>query len=192
MCNPIKSKALILIDDSNLYYGFRKCGWEFDYIKFYDWLINQFEPIGIYFFGGIISKKTFFDRHPTHTLNGFIKAKKERESFFKILKIKGFNVKTKPVSSVYDSTKGDFNRKCNFDVEMTIIALDKISEYQELVLCSGDGDFIKLLKYVKGKYKKTTIIAHKHRLNSELEETANRTIYIETLRAELEKKKGLP
>ena len=74
-----KSKSLILIDDANLYYGFKKHRWVLDYEKLYHWFNNNFHPIGIYFFGGVISKKTFFDRHPTHTLTGFIKYKEERK-----------------------------------------------------------------------------------------------------------------
>ncbi|MBM3253961.1 MAG: NYN domain-containing protein, partial [Candidatus Omnitrophica bacterium] len=127
-----------------------------------------------------------------HTLTGFIQYKEEREAFFKMLKKVGYIVKSKPVSSVYDSTSGDYKRKCNFDVEVSIIALDKLPEYKELVLCSGDGDFVKLLKYIKGKFKKTTVIAHRHRLNWELASTANRVITLESIKTELEKKKGLP
>jgi len=56
-----------------------------------------------------------------------------------------------------------------------------------LVLCSGDGDFTKLLKYVKGKYKKTTIMTHKDRLNGELRKTANRAIFFEHIRKDVEK-----
>ncbi|MBP7795160.1 MAG: NYN domain-containing protein [Elusimicrobiales bacterium] len=194
--NGIKKKALILIDDSNFYYGFKKQSWEMDYEKFYKWLNDNFCPIAIYFFGGIIAKKAFFDRHPTrhptHTLADFIKAKKEREAFFKKLKSIGYKVATKLVSSVYDYTSGTYKRKCNFDVEMTIIALDRLNEYEELVLCSGDGDFTKLLKYIKGKYKKATVIAHKDRLNFQLKEAANRIIFIEDIKKEVENKKGLP
>lgn len=185
-------KSLVLIDDSNLYYGFKKHTWELDFERFYQWLNKTFSPIGVYFFGGIISKKVFFDRHPTHTLSGFIKYKEEREAFFRMLKKAGYLVRSKPVADVYDMTAGQYKRKCNFDVEITIIALDKLPEYQELVLCSGDGDFIKLLKYAKGKYKKTTIVAHKARLNWRLAETANRVIYLEDIKNEVEKKKGLP
>jgi len=75
---------------------------------------------------------------------------------------------------------------------MTIIALDRLNEYEELVLCSGDGDFTKLLKYIKGKYKKATVIAHKDRLNFQLKEAANRIIFIEDIKKEVENKKGLP
>lgn len=185
----ISNKSLVLIDDANIYYGFKKQRWELDYAKFYQWLRDNFAPIDVYFFGGMISKKTFFDRHPSHTLTGFIKYKEEREAFFRLLKHVGYVVKTKPVSSVYDSMTGEYKRKCNFDVELTIVALDRLDNYQELVLCSGDGDFAKLLKYVKGKHKKATLIAHKDRLNWQLEETANRVIFLEDIRQEIEKAK---
>ena len=79
-----------------------------------------------------------------------------------------------------------------FDVEMTIFAIDKLPEYQELVLCSGDGDFVKLLKYVKGKYKKAIVMAHKDRLHWQVQEAANRVIFFEDIRKDIEKKKGLP
>ena len=65
--------------------------------------------------------------------------------------------------------------------------MDKLNDYEELILCSGDGDFTKLLKYIKGKFKKATLIAHKDRLNWELKKTANKVIFIESLRREAEK-----
>ena len=187
-----KDKSLVLIDDSNVYYGFKKYRWELDYEKFYYWLRSNFEVLDIYFFGGIISKKTFFDRYPANTLSGFIEYKDKRHKFFKLLKKIGYKVRTKPVSSLYDSTRGEYKRKCNFDVEITIVALDKLDHYKELILCSGDGDFTKLLKYIKGKYKKATIIAHKDRLNWQLLKTANKVIFFEDMRKGLEKRKGLP
>jgi len=187
-----QKRALVIIDDSNLYYGCKLQRWELDYGKFYIWLNDKFYPIDIFFFGGVISRKTFFDRHPTHTLSGFIKSKKDREAFLKKLKRIGYRVRTKPVASVYDSTEGVYKRKCNFDVEITIQAIDRLPEYEELVLCSGDGDFIKLVKYIKGKHKKMTIMAHKDRLNSNLAIGANRIIFFRDIKSFVEKKKELP
>ena len=187
------NKSLILIDDANLYYGLKRQRWELDYKKFYDWLKRNFDVLDVFFFGGIISKKTFFDRHPSRPLSDFVEEKGKRENFFRFLKETGYHVKTKPIASLYDSTEGTFKRKCNFDVELTIIALDRIAEYQELVLCSGDGDFEKLLKYVKGKHKKATIIApNKDRLSSNLALSANRVISLESIRKEVEMKRGSP
>lgn len=180
-------KTLVIIDDANFYYAFKKLVWDLDYQRFYDWLRSNFNILDIYFFGGIISKKTFFDKHPGHTITGFIQCKRERQEFFRSLKNIGYKVRQKPVASLYDNNKGEYKRKCNFDVEITILALDKINNYKELVLCSGDGDFTKLLKYLKNKYKKATIIAHKDRLNWSLEKATNRVIYIEDLKLYIEK-----
>ncbi len=188
-----KRKALILIDEANIYYGFKKKLWELDYGKLFQWLQNEFDTIDVFIFLGKVTKKMFFDKHSEyHTLGGFIKWKKEKEKFFQYLKSLGYKVKTKPIASLYDNMTGEYKRKCNFDVEITITAIDRMAEYQELVLCSGDGDFTKLLKYAKGKYKITTIIAHKNRLNEELAVTANRTITFQEIKKHVEKKKELP
>jgi uncharacterized LabA/DUF88 family protein len=178
-------KSLILIDDSNLWYGNRKYGWEIDYRKFYHWIHRSFNVLEIYFFGGLITKNAFFSIHSNKTLDDFIKEKSDRKLFFQFLKSVGYKVKYKPVTCLYDNMKAVYTRKCNFDVEITIIALDRINNYKELVLCSGDGDFTKLLKYTKGKYKKTVIITHKDRLNSELKKTANRVIFLENVKKEI-------
>lgn len=180
-------KSLVLIDDSNLYYGCIRYGWKLDYEKFYHWIHENFHVTEIYFFGGIITKKAYLDLHPNKGIEDFMKEKQDRQRFFRFLKNVGYKVRSKPVSSLYDNTTGEYKRKCNFDVEMTIIAMDGLKNYKELVLCSGDGDFIKLLKYLKGKYKKMTIVTHKDRLNQELRKTANRVIYLEDIRTDLEK-----
>jgi len=188
MKKRLPNKSLILIDDANLYYGYKKHLNSMDYAKFYQWLNEKFDPLDLCFFGGVISKKMFLDRYPTRTLADFNKEKKKRLGFLKFLKKLGYKVYKKPVSSLYDSTSGDYKRKCNFDVEITIYALDKLREYRELVLCSGDGDFTKLLKYVKGHHRKATVIAHKDRINWELKKTANRVIFLEDIGQEIEMK----
>jgi len=102
-----------------------------DYEKFYHWIHRNFNVTEIFFFGGIISKKAFFDLHPDKKLKDFSKEKTNRKRFFKILKNVGYKVKSKPVASLYDSTKGEYKRKCNFDVEITLIALDRLDNYKE-------------------------------------------------------------
>lgn len=179
-------KSLILIDDSNFFYGFKKHNWKLDYKKFYQWLNKSFNVLDIYFFGGVITQNAYMTKNPANTLQGFIKAKEGNIKFFKFLKDIGFIVKTKPVTCNYDDTDGEYKRKCNFDVEITIIAIDQLDKYDELVLCSGDGDFVKLLKYIKGKHKKTTLIAHKDRINSNLKKTANKTLFLKDLRKDIE------
>jgi uncharacterized LabA/DUF88 family protein len=50
-------------------------------------------------------------------------------------------------------------------------------------LLSGDGDFVKLIKYLKGKKKKTVVIAPSDRFSDNLEKAANQVIYLEDLKA---------
>jgi len=71
-------------------------------------------------------------------------------------------------------------------VELTIDALDGLDSYDVFVLMSGDGDFVKLIKYLKGK-KKTVIIAPSDRLSTNLEEVANQMIYLEDLELEIKR-----
>ncbi len=176
------NKALILIDDANLYYASKKVGWGIAYDKFYQWFHANFSVLDVYFFGGIISKKAFFDRHPNKSIDDFRKEKESRENFFKFLRKVGYKVRPKEVASLYDSTEAVYKRKCNVDVEIVITALDRLADYDELILCSGDGDFEKLLRYAKGKHKKATLIAHGSRCNWLLKLAANRFISFEEIR----------
>ncbi|MCK4619673.1 MAG: NYN domain-containing protein [Desulfobacterales bacterium] len=68
---------------------------------------------------------------------------------FKFLKSLSFKIRHKPVGRVYDNTAGEFKHKCNFDVELTIDALDGLEGFDVFVLLSGNGDFIKLIRYLR-------------------------------------------
>ena len=63
--------------------------------------------------------------------------------------------------------------------------MNGMSDYDVFVLFSGDGDFIKLIKYLKGKKKKTVVIAPSDRLSDNLENAANQVIYLEDLKSEI-------
>jgi uncharacterized LabA/DUF88 family protein len=66
-------------------------------------------------------------------------------------------------------------------VELTIDASDKIDDYECFVLVSGDGDFLKLVKYLKKKKRKTVIIGPSERLCRNLEESADQVIHLDDL-----------
>ncbi len=193
-----KNKSLILIDESNIYYGFKDFDWKLDYQRFYKWLHRTFNPINTYIYGGLITLKAYLDKHPkekeshekdyNYIPKGFVDEKERRIKFFKKLRSMGYEINSKPVSSIYDKMNGTYKRKCNFDVEITITAIDKLQQYSEFILCSGDGDFIKLLKYLKNKAKKTILIMIKKDRNKNLQKIANQTIYFKDIKEDVEKK----
>ncbi len=112
---------------------------------------------------------------------------KHDNSVFRIDKARknGFSVITKEIKMIpqYDENGkfvGKFP-KCNFDVEITMDVITKISKYDTIMLLSGDSDFGGLLKYAKSLGKKIVVICTRNRMSTELQEVANKFIPAEPL-----------
>jgi uncharacterized LabA/DUF88 family protein len=180
-----KPNAYICIDASNFHYYSIKAGWQIDWSKFKSYCEKRYNSLAFFYYEGIPSKSQYFDIHPEHSLKDFIQAKKSKLNYFKFLKTLSFRVRHKPVARVYDNTAGIFKHKCNFDVELTIDTLDGIENYDVFILLSGDGDFVKLIKYLKGKRKKTVVIAPSDRFSDNLEKAANQVIYLEDIKSDI-------
>lgn len=178
-----KPKACVCIDASNFHYYLVKAGWQIDWVKFKSFFESRYDFPMFFYYEGVPSKSQYFDINAGHSLSDFIQAKKNKLNYFTFLKTLSFKVRQKPVGRVYDNTSGQFKHKCNFDVELTIDALDGIESFDIFVLLSGDGDFVKLIKYLKGKKKKTVVIAPSDRFSDNLEKAANQVIYLEDLKA---------
>ena len=177
-----KPKAYIFIDASNIHYFLKKEGWKIDWIKFKTHYETVFQNPSFFYYEGIASQGYFFDIHPDSSFKNFMDAKKKKRKYFKLLRNTGYKVRQKPISRVYDNTSGQYKHKCNFDVELTIDAVDNINDYDVFTLVSGDGDFEKLVKYLKQKKKKTIVIAPKERLSSNLKKAANMVIYLSSVK----------
>ena len=184
----MSKKALILIDASNLKYYLKEHGWQISWRRFQSYFESLYDDLSIIYYEGLRSKASFFDFKPNATLQEFIETRERKLQFFKTLKLIGFKVVRKLVSRVYDHTEGKYKHKCNFDVEITITAIDQMEKYDEFVLCSGDGDFVKLLKYLKAHKKKTVIVAPKERLSWVLAKVSNKIIFLEDIRTQIEEK----
>ncbi len=182
-----KPRSYIFIDASNIHYYLQGEGWKIDWIRFQNYYKSAFQEPRFYYYEGIVSKGVYFDNHPDQTLIDFNAAKKKKQNYFKFLRQHGYTVRHKPVSRVYDNTAGQFKHKCNFDVELTIDAVDNIDNYDVFGLVSGDGDFERLVKYLKGKGKKTIVIAPKDRLSNNLRKAANVTINLTAIKDSIKK-----
>jgi len=176
-----KLTAYIFIDAANSHYYLKMAGWQIDWLKFKAYCERIYQSPFFFYYEGVPSKGQYFDIYPNHGITEFSVTKKKKINYFKFLKGISFKVRQKPVGRIYDSTAGQFKHKCNFDVELTIDALDNISNYDCFVLVSGDGDFVKLVKYLKGRKKKTVIIAPSERLSWNLEKAANQVIYLDDI-----------
>ncbi|MBL7197490.1 MAG: NYN domain-containing protein [Candidatus Omnitrophica bacterium] len=187
-----KPTAIIFIDYANIYYGLKLLGWDIDYAKLKTYFEADYEIKDIYYYVGQHSFKSYFDHHAELDRNNprdiwiFRENRKAKKEVFKSLRRKGYRVKTKEISSIYDHTEGKHKLKCNFDVELTIDAIDRMNDYEASILISGDADFARLLQYLKERKKKTIALATREHFSNKLRKVANKTLNINGLRQELE------
>ncbi len=184
----MSKRALVAIDASNIKYFLKKEGWWIDWSKFKTYFESLYDYTNLNYYEGIRSKTTFFSYNKTATLKEFEEAREKKLHFFKALRSAGFKVVNKLTTSVYDKTQGEMKHKCNFDVEIAVDAIDRLNNYDEFILCSGDGDFVRLLRYLKGHGKKTVVVAAKDRLSKSLVKVSNNVIFLENIRTQIEMK----
>jgi uncharacterized LabA/DUF88 family protein len=179
-------RAIICVDFSNYHYYLNKRKWKIDWKKFINYFQCFYTLEAIFYYEGVPSKAVYLDRHRGKSEEDFNLAKMAKLRFHQSLKRLSIKVRSKPVSRVYDDTEGRFKHKCNFDVDLTIDAVDNLDRLDTFILCSGDGDFTRLIKYTKGRHKKAVVVAPSERLAHTLENAANKVIYLEDIRHEIE------
>nr|WP_086938651.1 NYN domain-containing protein [Thaumasiovibrio occultus] len=128
-------RIAVLVDVQNIYYTVReKFAASFDYNAFWAEL-SQLGEI-------VVANAYATDR-----------GDEKQRQFQNILRAIGFNVKLKPYIQRSDgSTKGDW------DVGITIDAIDCASDIDTLVLLSGDGDFTEMVDYVRKKHNISVVV----------------------------------
>jgi len=77
---------------------------------------------------------------------------KDQTKFKKLLESFGFQVKFRELLE-----RSDGSRKANWDLGLTIDILQDISRFDVVVIASGDGDFVDLIKYLKRHYDEVEV-----------------------------------
>jgi uncharacterized LabA/DUF88 family protein len=175
-------RAYAYIDASNLFYGGKKSlGWSVDFEKLYKYLQHRFEVSRIYYFGGVEIHKFPFDYLANDTVslkdlekylveyveknkNNLTSAKLalldrhlKQVHFYQKLEKFGFQLVLKPVK-MYGDEEGNQKRKANCDVEMAFYLMRDKNEFERVVVLSGDGDFLPVLKHLREVGKKEVLV----------------------------------
>ncbi len=92
-------------------------------------------------------------------------AKTNTESFSRALRSLGYRVRERHMS--YTKVSKTLNKpfRTDWDVGITIDALDQIDSYDTFVLVSGDGDFSQLIDYLRFRKKTTVVLSFKNALS---------------------------
>jgi len=183
-------QTYVFIDASNLFYGGKKSlGWSIDHNKLFMYLKDRYQVSKIYYFGGVEIYNFPFDylKHETVPLkdlaNYFVEylelknkiiTRSERELLTKYLKKVRFYLKIetygyimllKPVKTyIKDLIE---IRKANCDVDMAYTLMRDKDHFDRVIILSGDGDFLPVLKYLRENNKEVLILSRS--LNTAME-----------------------
>ncbi len=190
------NQTYAFIDASNLFYGGEKSlGWKIDYAKLFKYLKNKYGVSKVYYFGGVEIHGYEYDYVKNDTVpllkveNMLIKLIKDegkkmdeaellllsrhlaRIKFYLKLQNFGYELILKPVKT-YSQEDGTTQRKANCDVDMTFYLMKEKDKFNKVMILSGDGDFLPVLKYLRKTGKKVFILARGARTAREIRQFA--------------------
>lgn len=189
-------KTFAFIDASNLFYGGEKSlGWKIDYQKLLEYLQNKYQISRALYFGGVEIHNFKYDylNNTSISINdlekflvNLIKTKGnklneaelvlitrhlQRIRFYMKLKKFGYELYLKPVK-LYEQEDGTTKRKANCDVEMAFYLMKEKDNFDRVIILSGDGDFLPVLKHLREINKEMIILARGPRTAREIRQFA--------------------
>ena len=189
-------KTFAFIDASNLFYGGEKSlGWKIDYQKLLAYLQGKYGASQAFYFGGVEihdfrynyqANETVplkdLEKHLLKLLSNqgekmneaqilLIGRHLQRVRFYIKLDKFGYKLFLKPVK-LYEQDDGTAKRKANCDVDMTFHLMKEGGNYGRVIVLSGDGDFLPVLKHLKEIKKEVIILARGERTAKEIRQFA--------------------
>jgi len=153
---PKDQRVIVLIDVQNLYHSAR---------NLYRKKVNFQEVL----------KKAISGRKLIRAFAYVVRTKTgEEKPFFEALTKLGIETRIRDLQEFYGGQK-----KADWDVGIVIDAIRTSSSCDVIVLCSGDGDFIPLVEYLKSQGKRVEVIAFGRTTSSRLKEVVDEFIDIE-------------
>lgn len=189
-------KTFAFIDASNLFYGGEKSlGWKIDYQKLLNYLKNKYQISEAFYFGGVETHGFHYNYLKNESVQveelekylvNLIKTKKDRLNeaqleligrhlqrvrFYLKLEKFGYKLFLKPVK-LYEQEDETTKRKANCDVEMAFYLMKEKDNFERVIILSGDGDFLPVLKHLKKQGKEIIILARGPRTAREIRQFA--------------------
>lgn len=177
-----KLRTFAFIDASNLFYGGEKSlGWKIDYAKLRKYLERKYGVSKAYYFGGAEIHNYKYDYLGSNTLpldelEGYpskqievdlLKRHLQRIRFYQNLQEFGYELRIKPVK-MYRQPGGGEQRKANCDVDLAFYLMKEKTKFDRVLILSGDGDFLPVLKYLREIGKEVIILARGPRTAREI------------------------
>lgn len=189
-------RTYAFIDASNLFYGGEKrLGWKIDYAKLLKYLKAKYGVSRACYFGGVETHDYQHDYLKNETVH-LLELKKRlvcyiekegkkldeaklfllsrhlsRIKFYLKLQEFGYKLFLKPVK-IYHQIDGATQRKANCDVEMAFYLMKEKDNFDRVLVLSGDGDFLPVLKHLREIGKDVIVLARGPRTAREIRQFA--------------------
>lgn len=95
----------------------------------------------------------------------------EEKPFFEALVALGIETRAKELQEFFGGAK-----KADWDVGLTIDAVRTASTVDTIVICSGDGDFVPLVEYLKNNGRRVEVLAFGRSTSAKLKEVVDEFI----------------
>jgi len=134
-------RKVVMIDGSNLYASAKAINLDLDYMKMRT------------VFGHGAMRMYYYTALPPSTENSKL------TPLMDLLQFNGYTVVTKPTKRFLDPISNRFKVKGNMDIDMAVDAMSLMHHMNELVLFTGDGDFVPLIKRLQQEGVVVTVVS---------------------------------
>lgn len=176
LCSYPGDRIAILVDGGNMYHTMTTLGWQIDFGKFKALLSGSLPTHR----DRKLLRATYYTAYdPNH----------ERfRSFMDYLELSGWVVDKKPVVT-HVNNAGETVCKGDVDVEICVDAMLLSNRIDHLILFSGDGDFVRLVKALQEKGVRVEIISSQraNMISDDLRRTADAYTDIEALKRDVQR-----
>lgn len=146
-----KSRTIVIVDFSNVDKWKNSLGWK----------------VGIQELARLVKNFTFGNKSLRRFYYGSDHGRSEKntqmvpwsKAILERAKYNHFEVVTKRVKYIHNNAnKHGFDKKCDMDVEMAVDLIRLRDEYDNIIVFSGDGDLVYVLRYLKDVFGKTSYV----------------------------------
>lgn len=208
-----KIKRAIFIDGSNFKFAtYKALNFKVDFNKLRDQLAKNSYLLRAYYYSGIWTEESIkaylrlknestpkaedeenndLESQDKSLYQHLISKRKKELDFLRFLSRSGFQVVTKPVRVYKDYLTEEAMFKANLDIEIVLDMLRIAPHVDEIVLVSGDGDFVPVLKELQNYGVRTIVVttlskeaqANGYKASEELIDVADEFVEIEELKS---------
>jgi len=171
---PKKPNNYAFIDSQNLNLGVQKIGWKMDWRKFRIWLEEKYGVTHAYMFIGYMAEnESLYELMHEHGYLIVLKPTLEIKAPVEVLTAEEVAEKAKhpsPPLAEGEVEKPKMIIKGNIDADLVLHAMKELSNYDQCVIVSGDGDFLGLIEYLVEQKKLLKILTPNRRYSTLLKE----------------------